>query len=47
MYRFFYPRQMIYFDGYSAHILDYMQGDANGDGVTDNVYLMGVAYAMS
>lgn len=41
MYRFFYPRQLTYFDGYSAYILDYKQGDVNGDGVIDTVYLMG------
>jgi hypothetical protein len=41
MYRFFCPRQMIYFDGYSAHILDFKRGDVNGDGFIDNVYLMG------
>lgn len=41
MYRFFCPRQMIYFDGYSAHILDFKQGDVNGDGVIDNILLTG------
>ena len=41
MYSFFYPRQMTYFDGYSAYILDFKQGDVNGDGFIDTVYLMG------
>ena len=41
MYKFFCPRQMIYFNGYSAHILDFKQGDVTGDGFIDNVYVMG------
>ncbi|WP_163215817.1 VCBS repeat-containing protein [Clostridium thermarum] len=41
MYKFFCPRQMIYFNGYSAHILDFKQGDINGDGYIDNIFLMG------
>lgn len=41
MYQFYYPRQMIYFDGYSALILDFKLGDVNGDGIIDNVYLTG------
>lgn len=42
---YYYPfnqwRQMIFFDNSSYYILDYKQGDVNGDGFTDNVYLMG------
>ncbi|MGE5629950.1 MAG: hypothetical protein ACM3TR_02500 [Caulobacteraceae bacterium] len=35
------PRQMMYYNGYSAYVLDYEQGDINGDGITDYVYLTG------
>lgn len=41
MYNYFCPRQTIYFDGYSGLILDFKQGDVTGDGIIDNVFLMG------
>lgn len=41
MYNFFALGKFIYFDGYSGYILDFKQGDVTGDGIIDNVYLIG------
>lgn len=34
-------RQMLYYNGQGVYILDFKQGDVNGDGVIDNIYLIG------
>ncbi|WP_245592168.1 gamma-glutamylcyclotransferase [Ectobacillus panaciterrae] len=36
-----YVRQMMYYNGFSGYIVDFQQGDVNGDGIIDQVFLVG------